>query len=173
MKRMTVVAGFRCLLGGLALVALAYQARAEDALAPPPGSNLLLAARADGVQVYVCTQTDKGQVWVFDGPSASLFNDKGRQIGVHGKGPIWTLGDGSGVTGELVAKQAAPQAGAVPWLLVKVKAHVGTFGMLTNVSYVRRIDTAGGGEPEDGCDPQHQGDIARIRYSAVYQFYGQ
>ena len=38
---------------------------------------------------------------------------------------------------------------------------------------VRRIDTAGGGEPEDGCDPQHQGDIARIRYSAVYQFYGE
>jgi hypothetical protein len=173
MKRMTAVAGLRGLLGGLAFVALAHQARAEDALSPPPGSNLLLAARADGVQVYVCTQTDKGFVWVFDGPSASLFNDKGRQVGVHGKGPIWTLGDGSGVTGELVAKQDAPPAGAVPWLLIKVKTHVGTYGTLTNASYVRRIDTAGGGAPEDGCDGPRQGDIARIRYSAVYEFYGQ
>ncbi len=168
MKRMSIVAG----LCSLAFVNMAQLARAEDALSPPPGSNLLLETHADGVQVYVCTQTDKGLVWVFDGPSASLFNDRGRQIGVHGKGPIWTLGDGSGVTGELVGKKDSPQAGAVPWLLLKVKAHVGSFGTLTGASYVRRIDTAGGGEPEDGCDPQHQGDIARIRYSAVYQFYG-
>ena len=173
MKRITAVAGLCGLLGGLALVTLAHPARAEDALSPPPGSNLLLAARADGVQVYVCTQTDKGLSWVFNGPSASLFDDKGRQIGVHEKGPLWTLADGSGVTGELVAKQDAPKPGAVPWLLLKVKGHVGTYGTLTNASYVRRIDTSGGAEPEDGCDGPHQGDIARIRYSAVYQFYGQ
>jgi hypothetical protein len=173
MKRMTVIAGLCGLLGGLALITSARLGHAEDALGPPSGSNLLLAAHADGVQVYVCTQTDKGHSWVFDGPSASLFNDKGRQIGVHGKGPIWTLADGSGVTGELVAKQDARLSGTVPWLLIKVKAHVGTYGTLTNASYVRRIDTVGGGEPEDGCDGSHQGDIARIRYSAVYEFYGQ
>ena len=123
---MTIAAGRRSLLGailgGLAFAALAQPARAEDALAPPSGSNLLLSAHADGVQVYVCTQTDNGLSWVFNGPSAALFNDKGRQIGVHGKGPLWTLADGSGVTGELVAKQDAPKPGAVPWLLLKVGA---------------------------------------------------
>ncbi len=125
MKRMTIAAGLCGILGGLAFAALAQPARAEDALAPPPGSNLLFSARADGVQVYVCTQTDKGLSWVFNGPSAALFSDKGRQIGVHEKGPLWTLADGSGVTGELVAKQDAPKPGAVPWLLLKVKTHVG------------------------------------------------
>ena len=181
MKRMTIAAGRRSLLGallggilgGLAFAALAQPARAEDALAPPPGSNLLLSARADGVQVYVCTQTDKGLSWVFNGPSAALFSEKGRQIGAHEKGPLWTLADGSGVTGDLVAKQDAPKPGAVPWLLLKVKAHVGTYGKLTNASYVRRIDTSGGSEPEDGCDDPHLGDIARIRYSAIYEFYGE
>jgi len=82
MKRMTIATGRRsllcALLGGLAFAALAQPARAEDALAPPSGSNLLFSARADGVQVYVCTQTDKGLSWVFNGPSAALFNDKGR-----------------------------------------------------------------------------------------------
>ncbi len=169
MKRIVVIAG----LLSLPFVTLACAAGAEDALSPPAGSNLLLAAHADGVQVYVCTQKGDAFAWVFDGPSASLFNDRGRQIGVHGKGPIWTLWDGSGVTGELIAKKDAAQAGAVPWLLLKVKEHVGTYGTLSNASYVRRIDTTGGGEPEDGCDAQHQGDIARIRYSGLYQFYGQ
>ena len=92
MKRMTIAAGLCGLLGGilggLAFAALAQPASADDALAPPPGSNLLFSARADGVQVYVCTQTDKGLSWVFNGPSAALFNDKGRQIGVHEKGPL-------------------------------------------------------------------------------------
>lgn len=169
MKHMAIVAG----LLGLAFVGLAGPACAQDALSPPPGSNLLFAAHADGVQVYVCTQKDDGFVWVFDGPSAFLFNEKGRQVGVHGKGPIWTLGDGSGVTGELVAKQDAPQSGAIAWLLLKVKAHVGGFGALSNAAYVRRIETRGGAEPPDGCDRAHQGDIARMRYSAVYEFYGQ
>lgn len=169
MNRVTVIAG----LLGLACLNPSRPVVAEDALSPPPGSNLLLETHADGVQVYVCTEKDSGFVWVFDGPSAALFNEKGRQIGAHGKGPIWTLGDGSGVTGELVAKQDAPQSGAIPWLLAKVNAHVGSFGMLTNASYVRRIDTKGGDAPDDGCDRPHQGDVARIRYSATYQFYGQ
>src|SRR5664279_5158719 len=85
-KRRTTIAGIAA--GVLLLSSLFYECSAEDALSPPPGSNLLLETHADGVQVYVCTQTDKGLVWVFDGPSASLFNDRGRQIGVHGKGPI-------------------------------------------------------------------------------------
>jgi len=67
----------------------------------------------------------------------------------------------------------APKPGAVPWLLLKVKAHVGAYGKLTDAAYVRRIDTSGGGEPEDGCDDPHLGDIARVRYSATYEFYGQ
>jgi hypothetical protein len=160
-------------LCGTIFVNLPHLAAAEDALSPPAGSNLLLSARGDGVQSYVCTEKDKTFAWVFDGPSAALFNDSGRRIGVHEKGPIWTLDDGSGVTGELVARKDAPEAGAAPWLLLKVNAHVGTFGQLSGANYVRRIDTKGGAAPPDGCEAEHLGDIARIHYSAIYQFYGE
>ncbi len=159
-------------LGMLALLIPAQSGRAQDALSPPPGSNLLLETHAAGVQVYVCTPKDNGFVWVFDGPAAALFNSAGREVGTHGKGPLWTLADGSAIIGELVAKQDAPEAGAIPWLLVKVTTHTGTFGDLSNVTYVRRSATKGGVEPPDGCDAARQGDIARIQYSAVYQFFG-
>ncbi|VTZ52247.1 conserved exported hypothetical protein [Methylocella tundrae] len=167
MKRIAVA------LWSFAFINLAQQASAQDALSPPSGSNLLLAAEASGVQVYVCTAKEKGFVWIFDGPAASLFNHSGREIGTHGKGPMWTLADGSAITGDLLAKSDAPEAGSVPWLLLKVKTHLGTFGTLSSVNYIRRIDTKGGVEPPDGCDAAHLGDIARIRYSAVYQFYAQ
>jgi hypothetical protein len=160
-------------LYSLAYIDLMHQVAAQDAPSAPQGSRLLLTAMADGVQVYVCTEKDKDFVWAVDGPSAVLFNAEGREIGTHEKGPMWTLGDGSAITGQLVAQKGAPEPGAIPWLLLKVKTHSGTFGILSNVNYVRRIDTKGGSEPRDGCDRPHQGDIARIRYSAVYQFYGQ
>lgn len=156
----------------IALLILAQGAFAQDALTPPPGSNLALEASAYGVQVYVCTAKDNGFAWVLDGPSAALFDAKGRQIGSHEKGPIWTLGDGSGVTGEVVTKADAPQAGDIPWLLLKVKEHVGGFGKLSNVSYIRRMLTKGGAAPADGCDMARAGDTARVQYSAVYQFFG-
>ena len=157
---------------GLALAA-APCAGADDALAPPAGAKLLLEARGDGEQVYLCTQKDNAFAWAFDGPSAKLFDKDGHAIGVHGKGPIWTLGDGSGVTGEAVAKRDAPAAGAIPWLLLKVKAHVGTFGQLSNAAFVRRIDTTGGAAPADGCAAARLGEAARIPYSAVYQFWSE
>ncbi len=155
-----------------AAVGFVQQALAEDALAPPAGSKLILEAQGDGVQVYVCSPKDNGLAWVFDGPAATLFNARGREIGTHGKGPMWTLGDGSAITAETVAKKDSPQTGSIAWLLLKVNKHFGTYGQLSGITYVRRVDTKGGGEPTDGCDSHNQGDIARMRYSATYQFFG-
>jgi hypothetical protein len=161
--------GIRGLSAALALCS--FSALAEEPLAPPSGSKLLLEVGADGVQVYVCAAKDRGFAWNFDGPAASLFDPAGRQVGIHGKGPMWSLGDGSAITAELVAKQTSPQSDAIPWLLLKVNAHLGTNGQLTNAVFVRRIATKGGLEPSAGCDSAHQGDIARVRYSATYQFF--
>ncbi|MGH6798641.1 MAG: DUF3455 domain-containing protein, partial [Roseiarcus sp.] len=97
----------------------------------------------------------------------------GREIGTHGKGPMWTLTDGSAITGQLIAERAAPQEGSIPWLVLKVTRHFGKFGALSDVDFVRRADTKGGVAPPDGCDAAHQGDIARTRYTAMYQFFGQ
>jgi hypothetical protein len=146
-------------------------ASADDAaLAPPAGAKLLLHVVADGVQVYQCEAKDKGSEWVFKAPDATLFDGDGRQVGTHFAGPSWKLADGSVVVGEVAARADAPEAGAIPWLLLKAKSHDGA-GLLTNATLVRRVETKGGAAPKTGCDAAHVADQARMRYSAVYEFY--
>ncbi|WP_036255689.1 DUF3455 domain-containing protein [Methylocapsa acidiphila] len=160
------------LILALAVCGLADGVMAEESLTPPADAKLLFELGADGIQVYACEAKDQGFAWVFQEPAANLFDAEGRQIGTHSKGPSWTLSDSSSATAELIAKQAAAQKGAVPWLLLKVKTHDGA-GRLANAAYIRRIDTKGGAEPASGCDAAHKGEAARIRYSATYQFFGQ
>jgi len=158
--------GVAMILCGVTAAALA-----QDALSPPAGVKQLLEVSADGVQMYVCEAKDKGFAWVFDAPDATLFDAQGRQIGTHFKGPTWKLTDGSEVVGEVIAKQPSPNQGSIPWVLLKVKTHQGS-GQLATVTIVRRIDTNGGVEPSGGCDAAHKGEVARVGYSATYQFFG-
>jgi hypothetical protein len=166
----------RLFIWSAAICSLAAAGHAGEALAPPSGTTLLFSAEADGVQIYSClprdvTGKDQSYAWTLSSPQAALFDAQGRQIGVHGKGPAWTLSDGSAIQGEAVAKQASPQKGSMPWLLLRVTSHDGG-GRLASAVAVRRIDTKGGAEPSDGCDASHIGQVARVRYSATYQFYG-
>jgi hypothetical protein len=158
-------------LAGGALSGLAGGALAEEPLAPPASAKLLLEAGADGVQIYVCDAKDQGFAWVFEAPEATLFDADGRQIGTHSEGPTWTFADGTEITGKIIAKQASPLPRAIPWLRGDVVAHEGS-GPLAAATAIRRIETKGGVEPASGCDEAHKGDEARIRYSAIYQFYG-
>ena len=154
-----------------ALLAAASPARADEAaVAPPPGAALLLRVAADGVQIYACETTDTGRRWVFKAPDASLFDSDGRQIGTHFAGPSWKLADGSVVVADVAARADAPEASAIPWLLLRAKSHDGV-GTLANAAFIRRIDTKGGGAPKTDCEPAHIGEQARMRYSAVYEFY--
>lgn len=156
--------------------ALSPPALCENALAPPPGMRKLFEFGADGVQIYICKMKDEahlaqGFAWAFEGPDAVLFDAEGKQAGTHANGPSWTLADGSSVTGEVSAKQPSPKPGSIPWLLLKVKSHQGA-GKLDGVNFIRRADTEGGSEPSDGCDAAHTGSVARVPYSATYQFFG-
>ena len=154
-----------------ALIATASPARADEtALAPPAGAALLLRVVADGVQIYACEAKDKGAEWVFKTPEAALFDGDGRQVGTHFAGPTWKLADGSVVVGEVAAGVEAPEASAIPWLLLRAKSHDGA-GTLANAAFIRRIDTKGGAAPKGGCEAAHVADQARMRYSAVYEFY--
>jgi len=148
---------------------LAASASAGDALEPPQDTREILELGADGVQIYVCATQDGTVRWVFQGPEAALFDARGRQIGSHGKGPTWTLFDGSSAIAEIISKKPSPEKGSIPWLLLNITSNVGS-GALRNAAYIRRIDTKGGMEPADGCDASHIGDIARMRYSATYEF---
>jgi hypothetical protein len=160
------------LVTGVLLTLGSVPSRADQSsISPPPSSALLLEAQADGVQIYVCEHMNSGEGWVFKEPSAELFDNEGRQIATHFAGPTWKLTDGSEVIGAPVAKADAPMSGAIPWLLLKVTARHGS-GKLAAVSMIRRIDTKGGVAPATGCDANHLGDEARMRYSATYQFYG-
>jgi hypothetical protein len=154
-----------------AVMAGASAVHAEDsALAPPEGAALLLRVVADGVQIYACEAKDKGAEWVFKSPEATLFDGDGRQVGTHFAGPSWKLADGSVVVGDVAARADAPEAGAIPWLLLRAKSHDGG-GTLPNAAFIRRIETRGGAAPKVGCDAAHIADQARMRYSAVYEFY--
>src|SRR3954467_6119000 len=104
--------------------AISPAALAQETKVPPPsGAMLLLEATADGVQVYACEAKDQGFAWTFKQPEATLFDRDGRQIGTHFHGPTWKLDDGSTVVGEVAARADAPDAGSIPWLMLRAKHH--------------------------------------------------
>jgi hypothetical protein len=155
----------------IATLALSGAAHAADELVPAPkGAPLLLEVDADGVQIYTCEVKDDGFAWVFKAPEANLFDKQGRQIGTHFAGPSWKMSDGA-VVGEAVARADAPTSGAIPWLLLRAKSNEGS-GPLSTVAFIRRIDTKAGSAPAGGCDAAHKGEQARMRYYALYQFFG-
>ena len=142
----------------------------QTGVAPPQGSALLLEVLADGVQVYTCEAKGNLFEWSFKAPEANLFDKQGRQIGTHFAGPTWKMADGSVIVGEVVAKTDAPEKDGIQWLLLRAKAHEGQ-GILGEAAFIRRTDTKGGVAPIAGCDASHVSEQARIRYSAIYQFF--
>ena len=153
------------------LMLIGTEARAaEEAVAPPKGSALILALAADGVQIYACEAKDGGYAWIFKAPEATLFDSQGLQLGTHFAGPTWKHVDGSALTGELVTRADAPEAGAIPWLLLRAKTHAGS-GVFSAAEYIRRADTKGGAAPKSPCNASHAGEQARMRYSATYQYF--
>ncbi len=156
------------------LLTLAAALVAAPALAQsvPEGQRRHLVLAADGVQIYACEPRDGGHGWVFKGPEAALFDAGGRQTGTHGAGPYWRHADHTMITAEVIAQAPPPAAGAIPWLLLRVRAREGD-GAFARTGYIRRVDTVGGLAPRDRCDAAHAGQVARMRYSAVYEFFGE
>jgi hypothetical protein len=137
----------------------------------PAGSRVLLQARGDGVQIYACSRVENGFKWTFKGPDAKLLDSAGNEIGAHFVGPTWKLADGSQVQGELLASQPSPDAGSVPWLLLRAKAGTAT-GALAGVAFIRRTETHGGVAPAAGCQNSEELDkTVRAAYTATYTFY--
>jgi hypothetical protein len=163
------------ILGGSALVSSA----ASEAPAVPenlkvPATQVQsLDARATGVQIYECSasKADPAQFeWVFKAPEADLFDGEGRKMGKHYAGPTWESNDGSKVTGEVKAKDAGPDAGAIPWLLLSAKSTSGK-GVFSRVVSIQRLSTVGGKAPTQGCDKTQTGKEARVPYKARYTFF--
>jgi uncharacterized membrane protein YgcG len=140
------------------------------------------------VQVYTCTASAAGgaggggaggaggsgattYAWVLKQPDALLYDSSFAQVGTHGLGPNWTSTvDASVVNGAKVAGANSTMAGAIQWLLLQASSHTGT-GVFSDVTYVQRLNTAGGPAPASGCDSTTAATDVRIPYSADYYFF--
>ncbi|HEY4676156.1 MAG TPA: DUF3455 domain-containing protein [Candidatus Angelobacter sp.] len=150
-----------------------------DSFQAPAGEELILMARATGFQIYVCRPDANGKpAWTLKAPEAELFDEQGKSIGKHFGGPTWQLNDGSQITGKMAAKVDAPDATAIPWLLLTVTGHSGN-GKLSGVTSIQRVNTVGGLAPErlapaaQECTSQSGEVEFKSSYSADYYFYAQ
>jgi uncharacterized protein DUF3455 len=71
--------------------------------------------------------------------------------------------------GALQASVPAPEAGAIPWLLLRATTRAGD-GVLSGVDFIQRIRTEGGVAPAGACDPAADATVA-VPYRARYVFY--
>ena len=142
-------------------------------LRPSANESLAVIVPARGVQIYECRAT-KDQAdqypWAFVAPEADLFDARGGKIGKHYAGPHWEANDGSKVVGTVKERADAPQADAIPWLLLTTKS-VGSSGSFGRVTSIQRVNTVGGVAPKDGCSRNTLGAIGRINYTADYYFF--
>lgn len=164
-------------VGALAAARVAEAPRTAgvpQALAPQGGQKLLETIAARGAQVYECradAAAPGGAQWVFVAPEAELFDAAGRTVGTHYRGPHWEATDGSKVVGAVQARSDAPQAGAIPWLLLSTKP-AGGDGRFARVSSVQRVNTHGGGTPARACVAASVGATERVPYTADYLMFG-
>jgi hypothetical protein len=130
---------FLVLLTAIAIgAAMAQDLKAiPENLKPAANESLKRVISAKGVQIYEC----RDQKWVFVAPEAELYDERGNLIGRHYAGPHWeATGDGSKVLGTVKTRADAPEAGAIPWLLLGTKSVGATRGDVTSASgrYPRR-----------------------------------
>jgi Protein of unknown function (DUF3455) len=151
------------------------QTTVPEALQVPADQQLLMEVAATGDQIYVCqAKADQPSTyeWTLKAPEALLYDRQGQTIGHHYGGPTWELNDGSQIVGQLQARADAPDATAIPWLLLQVKSHAGQ-GEFSAVNWIQRIHTVGGKAPQTGCDMTQQNQEVHVPYSADYYFFGQ
>ncbi|MEO8938328.1 MAG: DUF3455 domain-containing protein [Burkholderiaceae bacterium] len=142
------------------------------AIAAPSGARLALTLKGAGLQNYECRAKAEagGYGWVFVAPEAVLRDKADAIVGKHYAGPTWEYGDGSKVSGKVIADVPAPQAGSIPWLLLQGTS-ASRSGTLDGVIYIQRTNTSGGIAPSDSCTSSTIGMKKATRYTADYLFY--
>jgi hypothetical protein len=136
-----------------------------DAIAAP-GETVVLSVHAEGAQVYECKAGADGKLaWAFREPVATLLAE-GKTVGRHYAGPNWELSDSSAVVGKAVGNAPGATANDIAGLKLEVAARRGS-GVLTPVTTVQRINTAGG-KLEGPCEKA--GAFKSAPYSADYVF---
>jgi hypothetical protein len=160
------------LLGACLVAGNSGLVRAND-LDPPAGNHLAFTAFGDGVQIYRSVPDPKsltGFSWEFVAPRATLYTDETEteQLGIHYAGPTWEAEDGSTVKGSVLVRCPSPNPDSIPLLLLEAVDHSGD-GIMSDVTYIQRLDTVGGIAPSEL--PTEKGQEAEVSYTATYAFY--
>ena len=173
MRRHTLVPFLSIVLAACAGQPPAPTVSVPDNLKPAANESLASVVAARGVQIYECRvkkDDPSATEWAFVAPEAELFDSQGKPLGKHYAGPHWEHSDGSKIVGVVKSRADAPQAGAIPWLLLTTKS-VGAEGAFAKVTTLQRINTVGGVAPAAGCSATTLGQTARVPYSADYVMY--
>jgi hypothetical protein len=161
--------------------ALAVTGVAHASLEPPTvpteiqvgdGNKVFLVGHAVGVQIYSCNATAAGYRWGFVGPRAELYDDNGKLLTTHFRGPTWQATDGSTAVGTLV-RPVTVEPTAIPWLLLSAKGTAGADGdRLAGTAFIQRIATTGGLIPSpDECNAGTADTENEVPYTADYYFW--
>jgi hypothetical protein len=172
---LTAACAAALLLSGALSSAKAESVAAPHAIAPKAGSRLLESVAARGFQIYECradSAAPGGAKWVFVAPDAELFDSRGARVGKHYAGPHWEAIDGSKVVAEVAARADAPQADAIPWLLLSARKVAEAQGRFAQVTSIQRVNTVGGAMPGKACDASAAGKKELVPYTADYLLYG-
>ena len=174
--------------GGAGAAWMTPPANLPATIAVPSGATLKLHDHAIGVQVYTCTASAAGGAggggtggtggsgattysWVLKQPDAVLYDSSFAQVGTHGAGPNWTSTvDASVVNGARAYQENSTVSDAIAWLLLRTSSNTGT-GVFSDITYVKRANTAGGPAPGTGCDATTAGTDTRVSYAADYYFF--
>jgi Protein of unknown function (DUF3455) len=116
------------------------------------GERSVINLKADGRWIYNCRLSNDGKTlaWFSLQPTAVLKNMQGETVGKIEAGPNFVHNDGSIAEALLKTSVAAPQAGALPWVLYTATAE-GKPGAFTSVTSIQQINTQGGAVPTSGC----------------------
>jgi hypothetical protein len=175
MKRSIAAACLPLLLAACASQPATPAAPVPDQIRPDAAQSAFTTLAARGVQIYECRakKDNPGAAeWVFVAPEAQLYDANGKLVGKHYAGPHWESLDGSKVVGSVKGRANAPQAGAIPWLLLATTSD-GPSGEFAKVTSIQRVSTMGGLAPAEGCSTASLGKTARVGYSADYVLFAQ
>ena len=135
---------------------------------PGVGNKVFLVGHAVGVQIYTCN----GSTWSSAVPRANLYDDNGKLIITHFRGPTWQAKDGSQAVGTVVNKVNLDQT-AIDWVLLSTTTTPGPDGdRLVDTTFIQRINTTGGLTPPDAdCNAATAGTVVEAPYTADYFFW--
>ena len=133
------------------------------------GHKLAFHTYARGVQIYKWNAVTN--TWDFVAPVAGLFAEEGYhgEVGSHYVGPTWESKSGSKVEARRVqGTGCTPDPTAIAWLLL-AKFRTDGAGIFSKVSFIQRVNTAGGLPPS--TPGGYDGEIKESPYTAEYYFY--